>query len=193
MLHVKSISEFLTKNTDPRLCKRWYIITPNGTLLANSLPTDARDLRRQTALVALAWQEHQPPERNQSLMDESEPRSDTSKPALETLTIESWSSNVIATLIQPQLLLVLEGGVPPRRKAFEQKTTPEFQGDSAYPNLEGDDLGSSTSLASKASSVAGTGVLRLHRKRLNALAASIAEQLERTGFSMPEESPAKLF
>lgn len=193
MLNVKSISEFLTKNTDSRLCKRWYIITPNGTLLANSIPVEARGLRKQAALVVLTWQEHQPVEKKPSLTDEGGARGDAPKPRLQTLTIESWTSNTIATLVQPQLLLVLEGGIPPRRKGFEPKTTPEFQGDTVYPNLETDDLGSSTSLASKASSAAAIGVLKLHRKRANALAAAIAQQLEQTGFVIPDEGPAKLF
>ena len=59
MLNVRGLTELLTQNKDDKLCKRWWLMTPNGTLLAYSHPANTRDLRNQAAMVALSWQEHE--------------------------------------------------------------------------------------------------------------------------------------
>ena len=72
MLNAKALSELLSKNRDERLCKRWFLITPNGTLLAYSKPTNIRDLRRQAAMAALSWQEQQQSSNTDSAATEQE-------------------------------------------------------------------------------------------------------------------------
>jgi hypothetical protein len=196
MLNARALSELLSKNSDERLCKRWYLITPNGTLLAYSQPTDIKSLRRQVAIAAMSWQEHSP--------THATPDGETSngvKPGshLHTLIIESEASNVLMRQIQPKLLLVLEGGVPPRKRTFEPRVTAE--------GLDGEPLRSSTtstvadsalgtSVSSKAESsisTAGGAVLTAHRRKLDAMAAAISADFEQTGFRMPDESGNNFF
>lgn len=202
MLNSKALSELLSKNSDGRLCKRWFIISPNGTLLAYTKPTDIRDLRRQAAIAAMSWQEHSEDQSSPDSPEGEEARSHSLSMAglLRTLTVENENSNLIIRKLQPRLLLVLEGGTPPRKRAFEPKVTPEGPGDAPYPSLEGRDAGSVP--GSSASSVAGstktkTGVfhktLVLQRRKLDALASAIASNLEKTGFRMPDEENTKLF
>lgn len=117
---------------------------------------------------------------------------------LRTLTIESESSNVIVRKIQPQLLLVLEGGVPPRRRTFEPRVTPEGPGDAPYPASDASNAASAlsssvSSIAESTQSTASRNVLHLQRKKLDALASAIARGFEETGFKMPEEGNAKIF
>lgn len=198
MLNAKSLSEFLSKNSDERLCKRWFLMTPNGTLLAYSKPTNIRDLRRQAAMAALSWQEHQGPPHADSLEPGGEVGKLPMPSLLRTLTIESESTNLIIRNIQPQLLLVLEGGVPPRKRTFEPRVTPEGPSDDPYPSQDGKSTesaltSSASSVAESTKSSASQGVLRLQRKKLEALAAAIAANLEQTGFKMPDEGNTKIF
>lgn len=199
MLNSKALTELLSKNSDSRLCKRWYIMTPNGTLLAYSKPTDIRDLRRQAAVAALSWQEHLESSASPTSLEER-PQSPnlTMTGLLRTLTIETDQSNVIMRKIQPNLLLVLEGGIPPRKRAFEQKVTPEGPGDSPYPSLQ--DRATESVPGSSASSVTGSTktntsrkTLALQRGRLDALASAIAANFEKTGFKMPDDETTKFF
>ena len=114
MLNAKALSDLLSRNSDERLCKRWWIMTPNGTLLASTRPSDPKDLRKKVATYALAWQEYQQPA---NLEPNGQPEQEpSSKHALHTLIVELESSNFLVQRIQPDLLLVLEGGVPPRKK-----------------------------------------------------------------------------
>lgn len=202
MLNSKALTELLSKNSDQRLCKRWFIMTPNGTLLAYTKPTDIRDLRRQAAIAALAWLEHSASGDPPSSPEDDKPRSPSIAVTglLRTLTIENEKSNLIVRKIQPSLLLVLEGGVPPRKRAFEQKTTPEGPGDAPYPSLQ--DRALESAPGSSASSVAESTktkasssrkTLALQRGRLDSLASAIASDLEKTGFRMPDEETTKLF
>ena len=126
MLNVKGLTELLTQNRDDKLCKRWWLMTPNGTLLAYSQPANTRDLRNQAAMVALSWQEHEIAKVHEE-HDEDDEDHDPAEfmDRVRALTIEGETGNVIATRLQPHMLLVLEGGVPPRRKDFEPKTTVE--------------------------------------------------------------------
>lgn len=201
MLSSKALTELLSRNSDGRLCKRWFIMTPNGTLLAYSKPTDIRDLRRQAAIAAMSWQEHSEDQAAPTSPQEDEPRSPSLALTgmLRTLTMENEQSNLIVRKIQPRLLLVLEGGIPPRKRNFAQRVTPEGPGDAPYPSLE--DGTASSIPGSSASSIAESTTkpsvsrktLALHRRKLNALASAIASDLEKTGFGMPDEEGAKLF
>lgn len=109
-------------------------MSPNGTLLAYSTPVDIKDLRDQAALISMAWKEHETAlqaKSNKAQGPESTQPSDS--PVLETLTIEFQHNNIIVRAIQPKLLLVLVGGVPPGRKP-SFKITPEAYGDPRYPS-----------------------------------------------------------
>ena len=173
-------------------------MTPNGTIIAYSQPTNIRDLRRQAAMAALSWQEHEgSPPRDSGEID-GEPSKIKMTGLLRTLTMESESSNLIIRKVQPQLLLVLEGGVPPRRRTFEPRVTPEGPGDAPYPaqdegNIDSVVGSSASSIAESAKSSAGLGALGLQRRKLDALAAAIAQSLEQTGFKMPDEGNTKYF
>ncbi|KAK3711491.1 hypothetical protein LTR37_009670 [Vermiconidia calcicola] len=199
MLNAKALSELLSKNSDERLCKRWFLMTPNGTLLAYNQPTHIRDLRRQAAKAALVWQEHQGTQYPDSAAADGLDASKISMPALlRTLTIEADDANLIIRKLQPQLLLVLEGGVPPRKQTFEPRVTPEGPGDATYPTQGGQSSGSAfgssaSSIAESAKSSVSQGVLGLQRRKLDALASAIAQNFEQTGFKMPEEGSTKIF
>ncbi|KAK4549426.1 hypothetical protein LTR36_006423 [Oleoguttula mirabilis] len=192
MLNAKALSELLSKNSDQRLCKRWYLMTPNGTLLAYTQPTDMKDLRKQVAVAALSWQDHQQAEIGG-------PNSDLASAAstqrqLYTLIIESETSNVLVRQIQPELLLVLEGGVPPRKRTFGPQTTAEgLDGELLHDRAAADSASVSSLAGSTMSSAPAGGVLGLHRKKLDAMAAAIASDFEQTGFKMPDESVNKFF
>ncbi|KAL1584205.1 hypothetical protein WHR41_07236 [Cladosporium halotolerans] len=198
MLNVKGLTELLTQNTDNKLCKRWWLMTPNGTLLAYSQPANTRDLRNQAAMIALSWQEHELAKIHEAHDAEDEDHD----PAdfvdhIRALTIEGEKNNIIATRLQSHMLLVLEGGVPPRRQGFEPKTTVEGTDDDQYPpddpNLTISKDATISSRASSTISSAAISVLRLHRKKLETLANAIIDEFERTGFEMPEEGVLKFF
>ncbi|KAK8245287.1 hypothetical protein HDK77DRAFT_482467 [Phyllosticta capitalensis] len=137
MLNVKKLSDLLASNVDPNLYPRMFVMSPNGTLLAYSRPANIKELRDQAALVSMAWKEHE-----NSIKSESENHdpSAASRASLETLTIEFDNGNLIVRAIQPKLLLVLVGGVPPGRKQ-SFKVTPEVHGSPRYPPEASDSSG----------------------------------------------------
>jgi hypothetical protein len=113
-------------------------MSPNGTLIAYSVPVDIKDLRDQAALISMAWKEHEASIDARFSQDQN-PQPETaqssislSKPTLETLTIEFEANNLIVRALQPKILLVLVGAVPPGRDATF-KITPEAHGDPRYP------------------------------------------------------------
>lgn len=58
------------------------------------------------------------------------------KPCLRTLTIETEDCNIIARLLQAELILVLVGKIPPsKRQTF--RIVSEADGDPRYPDIEG--------------------------------------------------------
>jgi hypothetical protein len=110
------------------------LMSPNGTLLAYSKPVQTKELRDQAALISMAWKDNcigrqKLPPRNGTASDQS------LKPALRTLTIETEDCNIIVRLLQPELLLVLIGKIPPTRKQTF-KISAEGHGDSRYPETD---------------------------------------------------------
>lgn len=121
-----------------RVAHSHSVMSPNGTLMAYSTPVDIKDLRDQAALISMAWKEH---ETNFLAKKANGPKGGSaSQSGLETLTIEIQRNNIIVRAIQPTLLLVLIGGVPPSRKAIF-KITPEAYGDARYPSVDIPDQG----------------------------------------------------
>ena len=200
MLNANALSELFSNNTDQRLYKRWFLMTPSGTLFAYSEPTDIRDLRKQAAMATLAWQNHSERPIPAEVSPGGERDNDSIGDWLTALTIESDSSNLIIRKIQPQLLLALEGGVPPRKHSFEPRTTPEGPRGAHSPSHVDNACATSPVLTSDASSIAGSSkssvassVLALQRRKVDALASAIFHELEQTGFQMPNANGARYF
>lgn len=178
-------------------------MSPNGTLLAYSKPVDIKELRDQAALISIAWKEHcqgrKSPltleQRKDSTRNESSDgtASQSLKPALQTLTIESMGCNILVRLLQPQLLLVLVGRIPPNKKQ-SFKIYAEAQGDARYPLVDTHASRYSPGEADNASTMSQRdkdikmGVLHVQRKRLDALADYILNDFEATNFIMPADS-----
>lgn len=204
-------------------------MSPNGNLLAYSTPVNIKELRDQAALVSAAWKENcsgrhtqsAPDPRKDSARSEREPSAaslaNTLKPALQTLTIESEHCNILIRSLQPELLFVMIGEIPPN-KTQVFRITPEGKGDPRYPASEESDslsgpsarpsqntslANSSTTLTAegsgrtKAPSIMSTvsqrerdvklGALHVQRKRLDALTAYINKDFEASGFVMPAD------
>lgn len=180
------------------------VMSPNGTLLAYSTPANIKALRDQATVVSMAWKEHQ----GKASQDVQTPGSAESAAsgtipigALETLTVEFEDKNLIVRAIQPKLLLVLVGGVPPGRKR-EFKMTPEYCGGPRYPPLEA--LGSTGTQDSSSDSLPGEspsnlstlsqkekdmklGVLHVQRKKVDVITQFIRDDFDLTGFVMPDD------
>jgi hypothetical protein len=203
-------------------------MSPNGTLLAYSTPVDIKELRDQAALISIAWKEHCQGRQKPTVSQRKEARgSDQSamatgtsslQPALRTLTIQSQACNILIRLLQPELLLVLVGNIPPKKnQSF--KINAEGDGDPRYPSadatlsrpgsssrlFQGDGVGDGLKPAGLELSGKGKtpsimsnmsqrekdirhGVLHVQRKRLDALADYALRDFESTGFVMPADS-----
>lgn len=164
-------------------------MTPNGTLLAYSQPTDINDIRKQAAIAAITWQEHeqQHPDSNGEIQEDTEEQS-----PLHVLVVESQTSNIIMRKIQNHLLLVLEGGVPPRRSDFAKNIIAE-RADGSQQRRPVDDEAVSIRSDHTGSSKVAASVLKLHRTKLDQLAEAIVADFEQTGFKMPEETSTTVF
>jgi hypothetical protein len=197
-------------------------MSPNGTLLAYSTPVDIKELRDQAALISIAWKEHcqgrqKPPvpgQRKESARIDNSVGANAAQslqPALRTLTIQSRDCNILVRLLQPELLLVLVGNIPPKKnQSF--KINAEGYGDPRYPSvdaspsrpgsssnlLQGDGPSDKSLAKGKAPSIMSnmsqrerdirSGVLHVQRKRLDALADYALRDFESTGFVMPADS-----
>ncbi|KAF2117221.1 hypothetical protein BDV96DRAFT_644651 [Lophiotrema nucula] len=215
MLNAVKLSELLAKNVDQQLYPRMFIMSPNGTLMAYSTPVDIKELRDQAALISMTWKEHETTLRTKHARHAQ--NEDAAEPVLETLTIEFEHNNIIVRALQPSLLLVLVGGVPPSRKATF-KFTPEAYGDPRYPptdvpepdapnssQTEETNSSADSSLHNegavgkkKASSIASQlsqkekdvmiGALHIQRKKIDALTDFIRADFDAKGFIMPDDS-----
>jgi len=177
-------------------------MTPNGSLIAYTTPANIRELRDQVALVSMSWKE------TLETRTSEQATSGDSQSVLETLTLEFDSRNLLVRYLQPRLLLVLEGGVPPGRKR-PLKTTAEGSGDARYPpddpadrTTEDDDVPGdkrSASVNSKASTAISSqaggrlSILQIHRRKLDAMADAIRQDFDRLGFEMPDDPNNKFF
>lgn len=188
-------------------------MTPNGSLMAYTLPANMRELRDQVALVSISWKENLErkdsgnfePQHVQDGPNESDGR--VIRPdALDTLTIEFDNRNIIVKYLEPKLLLILEGGVPPGRRR-PLKVTAEAPGDARYPPEDNSDcrngsayngsilsssVGSGASTTTSQASLIRLGVLQVQRRKTDMMAQTIKEELRRSGFQMPDD-PANKF
>ena len=201
-------------------------MSPNGTLLAYSTPVDIKELRDQAALISIAWKEQcqgrqKPPipdhRKDSARNDNSATVAQSLKSALKTLTIQSRDCNILVRLLQPELLLVLVGNIPPK-KSQTFKIKAEGYGDLRYPStdafpsrpgsssnlLQGDAAADSEPMSADGPTKGKTpsllssmsqrdmdirmGVLHVQRKRLDALADYALRDFESTGFVMPADS-----
>ena len=187
-------------------------MSPNGNLLAYSTPVNIKELRDQAALISTAWKEQCIGRQTQSIPD---PKRDSAredaeaarwgglKPALETLVIEAENCNILIRSLQPELLFVLIGELPPN-KIQRFKITAEGFGENRYPAIGSPDnqtgaLAAPQSAASKlkAPSISSSmsqrekdvrlGVLHVQRKRLDALTEYIQKDFADSGFVMPAD------
>ncbi|KAJ8117939.1 hypothetical protein OPT61_g987 [Boeremia exigua] len=188
------------------------LMSPNGNLLAYSTPVNIKELRDQAALISATWKEQCIGRQMQSAPD---PRKDSAreaaeaarqsgvKPALETLIIEAENCNILVRSLQPELLFVLVGELPPN-KVQQFKITTEGHGDPRYPALESSDTRPNTPAAAqsnasklKTPSIRSSmsqretdiklGVLHIQRKRLDALTDYIQRDFKDSGFVMPAD------
>ncbi|KAK4635327.1 hypothetical protein CLAFUW4_00020 [Fulvia fulva] len=189
MLNVKALTALLSHNRDGRLCKQWYVMTPNGTLLAHSQPANINGLRKQAAVAAMTWQEHE----HQDPRFDGEIREDNGTTgSLHILIIESDTSNTIMRKLQNQVLLVLEGGVPPRRTGFQKSITAE-SADGTQQTWPHDGDGASIMSNKTGTSAIAANVLKLQRNKVEALAAAIISDFQKVGFEMPVEGCTAVF
>lgn len=203
MLNTKALSALLTSNTDHRLYKRWYLMTPNGTLLAHTQPADIKDLRRHAALAALSWQSHHQVESFTSSDDFIDPQSANENPNPRTIVVETDTHNTLIRFVQTQLVLVLEGGVPPRKKSWGTKTwvasadgeLQRFQSPRQENLTNDEDLAASISTLGTPSGrgQASRGVLTMQRAKLDAMADALVEEFARSGFQMPGDASKTSF
>ncbi|KAI5244074.1 hypothetical protein E4T43_03891 [Aureobasidium subglaciale] len=203
MLNVRALNKLLTENVDHKVFVRWFIMTPNGSLMAYTLPANMKELRDQVALVSISWKEHLERKDNEKFEPQysqggpNEPSKRVIRAdALETLTVEFDNRNLIVKYLQPKLLLVLEGGVPPGRKR-ELKVTAEAPGDTRYPSEDssGADAMLGTSIGSKASTTVSStqrlSVLHIQRRKMEMMTETIKREL--AGFEMPDDPSNKFF
>ena len=174
-------------------------MTPNGSLMAYTLPANMKELRDQVALVSISWKENLErkdsekfePQHSQGGPNEP-PKRIVRSDALETLTVEFDNRNLIIKYLQPKLLLVLEGGVPPGRKR-PLKVTAESPGDARYPSDEmsasghsesvlGTSVGSKASITTSNASFQRASVLQIQRRKVEIMAEAIKQEL--SGFEV---------
>lgn len=144
-------------------------MSPNGSLVAYSTPADMLQLRDQAALISMAWRGDSETISNGFARPSS---SDSGLGRTRALTVEFGSYNLIARAIQPDLILILLGGVfPGKRDSFE--LTKENLDDPVYPlensNQDGKAKNSST--------------LQLQRRKADKLARFIESEAKHLAMS----------
>lgn len=184
-------------------------MSPNGNLLAYSTPVNIKELRDQAALISTAWKEQcvgrqvqstPDPKKDSTREDAEAARPGGLKPALETLTIEAENCNILVRSLQPELLFVLIGELPPN-KVQRFRITAEGLGEDRYPVLGSSDMQTSAPQSAtgklRAPSISSSmsqrekdvrlGVLHVQRKRLDALTDYIQKDFADSGFVMPAD------
>ena len=132
-------------------------------------------IRDQAALISMAWREHDESARNAREARTTTGNSHGQPDTLKALTIESDSYNIIARLVQPNLILVLIGGVfPDRQNGF--KITAERGSDPPYPLGDAD------------VDVEADHVTPLHLQRRKADTLAEFVEAEAKTVSMPDDS-----
>lgn len=204
-----SVAAFLTRRS---------ITTPNGSLVAYTAPADVRSLRDQAALVLVTWREQIEYLRTESTSPEADGDAHGTTndlgSSLHTMIMEFDSRNVLVRQIQPKLLLVLEGGVPPGRRKSLHITIESLDGtkrpgtatsvDASQVSRTDDTNNaashaagspSARSLASTTASVSQrrNNILDLHRRKLDALTEVIRQDFEKAQFSMPTDPDDRFF
>jgi len=151
-----------------------------------------RTLRKNCSVAVTAWQEHQTQQHDDaSLVDGS--HEDDGPP--ETLALACEDCNLIIRQLPCGLLLMLEGGIPPRKPAQPPRTT-SHQADedgSVLHDGQGDSTLSSSVPSTTDSSASNHSVLVLQRQKFHNFAAAVNEDIESSGFWLPDDSSTKLF
>lgn len=191
-------------------------MSPNATLLAYTGPSDIKELRDQAALISILWREAEQQTKPKTINTNNTVSlsSDVLRSGeLETLTVESETSNIIVRAIQPRLLLILVGGKPPKHEDSKFfKITPETVGDARYPPADhvpsppSPDTPSSSSPSSAPNDnqddISGSprrsaaaplprdlqlGLLHIQRNKVDAATEHMRADFKTKGFSMPHD------
>lgn len=75
-------------------------MSSNGTLIAYSVPANIKQVRDQAALMSMT-------------LNDSAVQSPNAQDPVQVLTVQVDSRNILAKRVQPDLFVVLVGGVPP--------------------------------------------------------------------------------
>ena len=152
-------------------------------------------------MVSAVWKEHEQGRRNDSA---SINVSNADSRALATVTVQTENVNIVIRSLQPKMLFVLVGGVPPgTRQPF--KEVAEFTGDPRFPSEEaGSDAMNEPSAngPQPSSQISPTpqdehvpsqedmrlGALHLQRKKADSMAETIIEHFGLRDFEMPDDS-----
>lgn len=214
MINVTALNSLLTDNADGKIFRRWSyvsippldltrvltitsITTPGGSLLAYTTPTDIRELRDQTALVLATWREQ-----SDAIFALAEDTENEAAAKLRTLTIEFDNRNILVRELQPKLLLVLEGGVPPGRTRKLHITAESADGTrhSVDHGQNGDatpHIGSPTAQSEASTTFSSRkrrmSILDIHRRKLDALAEVIQQDFGQAHFVMPTNLDDRLY
>ncbi|KAG8625368.1 hypothetical protein KVT40_007119 [Elsinoe batatas] len=216
MIRVKAFTKLLSDNADGKLVRRWFMTTPNGSLLAYTSPTDIQELRDQVALISVTWKERLDLREDDMNDEDHHEPNEPNEPTMHTMTMEFENRNIVVRLLQPNLLLVLEGGVPPRKPRQVQVTTEgprdqrypphavsamskSVENGSTVPNgsvtaIEPPGSPSGHSEASTTLSVRRSkNVLDVHRRKLDAMTTIIRSELRKIHFEMPSDPEGRHF
>lgn len=120
---------------------------------------------------------------------------DDNDEASQTLALACEDCNLIIRQLPCRLLLVLEGGIPPRQRAAPLRTTTQQADEDSsvlHDNHVDSSLGSPAPSTTE-SSTSNHSVVVLQRQKFDNFAAAVNEDIESSGFQIPDDSSAKLF